>query len=184
MLLSRTHRHAVLASVVLVAIGAAVLGLVQPQRGQGGGDVGQLLVAGLRETPGCLGVDSARMQSGKSAIFAWFENAEAARRWYRHPTHVRMLRMTGTNPEQRTPLEHVPEGVPLMVIASLTMTDQPKIQGIPLPIEQISIELYAPLPGGAMVNGRLAPDAFKVEHMRSLSADGPYGADGEAVPSR
>ena len=37
---------------------------------------------GLRETPGCLGVEAARTQTGKNVIFAWFENKAAAMAWY------------------------------------------------------------------------------------------------------
>ena len=68
------------------------------------------------------------------------------------------------------PLAHVPDDQgPIMVIATITPSDTPEIEGFPVPISQISIELFAPLPGGAHVNGRLAPEAFEVEHMRDLT---------------
>jgi hypothetical protein len=37
-----------------------------------------------------------------------------------------------------------------------------------MPISQISIEMYTPLPGGAAVNGRLAPEGFNIPHFRNL----------------
>ena len=56
-----------------------------------------------------------------------------------------------------------------MVIASLTFSDRPQIDGIPIPISQISIEVYQAAPGGAYINGKLAPESFKVEHMKNLT---------------
>ena len=50
------------------------------------------LVSGLKETPGCLGVETARTQSGKNVIFAWFENREAVSQWYRSDMHRDVMR--------------------------------------------------------------------------------------------
>jgi hypothetical protein len=36
------------------------------------------LVAGLKATSGCLGVETAQSSSGKNVIFAWFEDKKAA----------------------------------------------------------------------------------------------------------
>jgi len=71
------------------------------------------------------------------------------------------------------PLAHVEEGVPLMVIAAITFSQRPEIQGVPMPISQISIEVFQAAPGGAYINGKLAPEAFKVEHMKNFSAPKP-----------
>lgn len=140
-----------------------------PQDG-GAAGMGQILINSLKTVDGCLGVDAGQMSSGKNSIFAWFEDAEAARRWYHHPTHRAMLAMAGGVVDNDSkPLAHVEEGVPLMVIASLTFSDRPQIEGIPIPISQISIEVYQAAPGGAYINGKLAPESFKVEHMRNLS---------------
>jgi heme-degrading monooxygenase HmoA len=125
------------------------------------------LVEGLKSVDGCLGVDLARTQSGKSMIFAWFKDAESARAWYNHPTHGRMLEMAGSDPAQGKPLEHVKDGTPVMVIASMTPAPAPQIEGLPIPISQISIELFTPLPGGASINGRLSPEGFPVEHHKA-----------------
>lgn len=131
-------------------------------------DFGRMLVQGLKETEGCLGVETAEFASGKIAIIAWFKDVEAAKRWYNHPMHQRMVWMVGGDPSAREPLQHVEDPkTPVMVIAALTMGGEQTIPG-PMPISQISIEMYTPLPGGAMVNGRLAPKEFPVPHFRSL----------------
>src|SRR5216110_2738753 len=49
------------------------------------------LVAGLKATPGCLGVETARTASGKQVIFAWFENKSAVLKWYYSDTHVALM---------------------------------------------------------------------------------------------
>jgi hypothetical protein len=166
------HRRKTL-SVCTLAAGLAIAGLAVAQQqgqragGQAGPDMGQRLVEGLRNTPGCLGVDAGQFMSGKNAIVAWFENKAAVQKWYYSETHMNMLGGVGANPAtmEHAPLAHVTvENMPIMVIASITFTDKPELEGVPMPISQISIELYAPLPGGASINGRLAPDSFKVEH--------------------
>jgi len=134
----------------------------------GPGGMGQLIVDSLKSVEGCLGVDAGQMSSGKNVIIGWFEDAEAARRWYRHPTHRAMMAMAGGAGEGK-PLAHVEEGVPLMVIAAITFSEKPEIQGVAMPISQISIEVYQAAPGGAYINGKLAPESFKVEHMKNLT---------------
>jgi hypothetical protein len=137
----------------------------EAQAGPPNGDLGKMLIEGLKSTPGCLGVETAQTSSKKSVIIAWFKDARAARKWYYHPTHERMVAMTGGDVTENKPLEHVADNVPVMVMASITFSDRPEIEGIPMPIKQIAIELYAPLPGGAAVGGRMAPDAFPIKHM-------------------
>ena len=51
---------------------------------------------------------------------------------------------------------------PILVIASLTYADKPQVEGVQVPVSQIAIELYAPLPGGLAVGGRFAPRTLKV----------------------
>ena len=140
----------------------------QPRPGAGGMDMGKMLIDGLKSVEGCLGAESARFSNGKVSIFGWFEDAEAARRWYYHPVHAQLLGMGGEDPTRPKPLAHVSDGVPLMIIATIRPTDQPKIPGVPLPVDQISIEIFTPAPGGAYINARLSPETFKVEHMRKI----------------
>jgi hypothetical protein len=66
----------------------------QPQ----GQDIGDMLIAGLQATEGCLQVETGQTQSGRNCIFAWFESKEAAMRWYYSETHQGAMRslMGGT----------------------------------------------------------------------------------------
>lgn len=122
------------------------------------------LVAGLKETPGCLGVETARTASGKNVIFAWFENREAVSRWYRSDMHRDVMRKYFPNAERRPPLENVPDDSgPLMVIASITFSDKPQFETTTnLAISQIAIEVYKPMTGGVYLGSRFAPDALQV----------------------
>ena len=135
---------------------------------QGGPNFGQMLVDGLRGTEGCVGVEVADMQySGMSTIIAWFENREAAERWYYSPTHRFMMQAVGSSPENHKPLQHVPNpDEPLMVMASIKPVAPGEASAIPgpMPISAISIEVYQPVPGGAAVGGRLLPAEIEVEH--------------------
>ena len=67
------------------------------------------------------------------------------------------------------PLENVPDDVgPILATASITMADSAPFAETSLPISQIAIELYKPLPGGLFLGGRFAPDGVKVDGMRSV----------------
>lgn len=154
---------------VMTAMGAGALGTGSASADQPQNDMGQRLAAGLKATEGCLGVDLAQWQSGKSTICAWFEDKEAARRWYYSDTHTGFMGAVGGDANDREPLEHVKTDGPIMVMATISFNGPPAIEGSKIPFSQISIELFEPLPGGAHVNGRLAPEKFKVEHMRDLS---------------
>src|SRR5262245_19485939 len=49
------------------------------------------LVKGLKETPGCLGVETARTSKGKNVIFAWFRDKKAVTKWYFSETHQKAM---------------------------------------------------------------------------------------------
>ncbi|MHC4992752.1 MAG: hypothetical protein ACYTGC_17410 [Planctomycetota bacterium] len=158
------------------AIGLA--GLAVAQRAQeaprdAAPDLGARLIEGLRATPGCLGVDAGNFMSGKNAIMAWFEDKDAVVRWYHSAAHQQAMRAAFGEEEvdahEHAPLRHVESGGPIMVIASITFTDEPRLEGVAMPISQIAIELYTPLPGGAHMNGRLAPATFRVKHMKEYT---------------
>ncbi|TVQ59289.1 MAG: hypothetical protein EA379_11315 [Phycisphaerales bacterium] len=156
-----------LGAVALRVDAAPAHAAVQP------GEMGQMLINAMLAVEGCLGAEAAQTQSGKSVIFGWFENKAAARRWYDSQMHQGVMRMAmpgvGQDPE-REPMAGVPDDVPLMAIASLTMSDMPRIEGVRLPISAISIELYTPLTGGVYINERFSPEGLKVEGMRALGA--------------
>lgn len=167
---ARTAVVAVAAATMLAGFTISMGAGQQPERPAGGPpDFAAALIKGLEGTEGCLGVDAGQFRSGKNTIVAWFENKEAVLRWYNHPTHRRMMMSVGADPAEGTPLEHVTDpDVPIMVMASISMGGKPVVPDSPMPFSQISIELFAPLPGGASVNGRLAPEAFAVPHHKAL----------------
>jgi hypothetical protein len=120
------------------------------------------LVGALKTTPGVLGVETARTQSGKQVIFAWFENKKAALTWYYSDTHRSLQKTFAPGSPARTPMAEIPDdGSPIMAIASLTLAGTPSAEN-PFPVSQIAIELYKPLPGGLAVGGRFAPSTMKV----------------------
>lgn len=124
------------------------------------------LVAGLRAVEGNLGVETARTQTGKNVIFAWFEDKAAVLRWYHSEIHRDVQNRFFPDRPPHTPLAHVPDDVgPVLAVAAITFADRPRFEGTPLPISQISIELYAPLPGGLALGGTFAPAGLKVPHM-------------------
>jgi hypothetical protein len=134
---------------------------------------GEALIKALKQIDGCLGVDAASWQSGKQSIVAWFENKDAVVDWYYSSVHQALIKnLVGDPDEAGEPLAHISDDEgPIMVLATLTLDRQSKGTGVRLPISQISIELFAPLPGGASVGGRLAPDAFRVPHMKSYDQE-------------
>jgi hypothetical protein len=148
----------VLAAVVFGPSIAA--GQAPPAQPPGGGFPD--LVAALKATPGVLGVETARTASGKQVIFAWFENKKAVLTWYYSDTHRSVQKMFAPGSPARTPLADVPDdGQPILTIASLTLSGAPNASN-PIPVSQIAIELYRPLPGGLAAGGRFAPSAMKV----------------------
>jgi hypothetical protein len=151
-------------AVVVFSPGALVL-LAQspPPQGPPGGFPD--LIGMLKATPGVLGVDAAQTMSGKQVIFAWFENKKAALNWYYSEGHQTLMKTfaSGSN-AGRKPMADVPDdGNPILAIASITLSKEPQVSGVQLPVSQIAIELYAPLPGGLAAGGRFAPSTVKVK---------------------
>ena len=147
--------------------------LVRAQSGPGGFPD---LVAGLKATAGCLGVETARTASGKQVIFAWFENKTAALAWYYSEMHQQALHQFFPAAPAHTPMTDIPDdGLPIMAIASLTMAANPAPDSR-LPVSQIAIELYRPLPGGIAVGGRFAPRTLQVPGLREPDAPANAGS--------
>jgi hypothetical protein len=123
------------------------------------------LIGMLKATPGVLGVDAAQTMSGKQVIFAWFENKKAALTWYYSEGHQKLIKTLASGGSSgRTPMADVPDdGSPILAIASITPSTQPQVSGVLLPVSQIAIELYAPLPGGLAAGGRFAPSSVTVK---------------------
>ena len=162
-----TFRHPLVAGIALAATmwsPALLIGHAQqaaPAQKQTGGFPD--LVAGLKATPGCLGVETARTTSGKAVIFAWFENKKAVLNWYNSDMHQGLLNQySGGHRRPGGPLAGVPDDGPVLAIASLTMPTLPADGDLRAATTQIAIELYAPLPGGLASGGRFAPSSVKV----------------------
>jgi hypothetical protein len=121
------------------------------------------LAGALKASPGCLGVETARTASGKSVIFAWFEDKKSALKWYYSDTHQEVMkRFLPDFKRDGKPLASVPDDSgPIMVVASITLTGQPTKEN-PLPFKQIAIEVYQPLGDGLNIGGRFAPEGMKV----------------------
>ncbi|MEQ8770888.1 MAG: hypothetical protein RIB60_10330 [Phycisphaerales bacterium] len=140
--------------------------------------MGQRLVAGLEAIEGCLGVETPEFSGGRQCIMAWFENKAAVERWYYSPTHQFMMRgAQGGVPGagESKPLAHVEdEDIPIMVMATINFSGKPATPG-PIPFSEISIELYTPLPGGAFIAKRLAPESLEIPHMKDFT---PQPEDG------
>ena len=121
------------------------------------------LVGALKASPGCLGVETARTASGKSVIFAWFEDKKSALKWYYSDTHQEVMkRFLPDFKREGKPLASVPDNSgPIMVVASITLTG-PQTKENPLPFKQIAIEVYQPLGEGLNIGGRFAPEGMKV----------------------
>ena len=120
------------------------------------------LVAAVKASPGCLGVETAKTDSGKSVIFAWFEDKKAALKWYNSETHQKLVKQFfPARAGNANPMAGVPDDSgPLMVIASVTPADKPAKDAPPF--KQIAIEIYQPVTGGLSLGGKFAPKEMKV----------------------
>ncbi len=128
------------------------------------------LVSALKPIQGCLGVETARTDSGKEVIFAWFADKDAVLRWYHSNVHRGLQDGFFPDLKRREPLDGLPDDVgPILAIASLTPGERSVFQETAMPISQISIELYTPLTGGLFLGGRFAPDSLKVSGMRDYT---------------
>lgn len=116
------------------------------------------LTAALKKSPGFLGMESAVTRSRKNVLFIWFKDKKAAVAWYNSDYHQKVMAKFFPKRVGGEPLKGVAEGTgPILAIASITLTDKPKVAGTKLPISQIAIELYTPLKGGLAVGGSFAP---------------------------
>lgn len=126
------------------------------------------LTKALRDSPGCLGVEAARLASGKNVIFAWFENKNAAVTWYNSQVHRGVMKKYFPESGVGRPMSDIPDDSgPILTIASITFAKEPEVAGTTLPISQIAIEHYAPLSGGIAYGGRFSPGGMKLAGAKS-----------------
>jgi hypothetical protein len=148
------------------AAGAAGQESAPPQKPADDGGEFPDLLAGLKATPGCLGVEAAQTMSGKNVIFAWFEDKKAVKAWFYSDMHVKAMDRYFPGQDHGKPMENVPDDVgPIMAIASITMADAPQFNETNLPVSQMAIELYTPITGGLFLGERFAPEGVKVKEM-------------------
>jgi hypothetical protein len=138
--------------------------------------VGDLLKA-LKESPGCIGIETAMTSSGKQVIFAWFKDKKAVTAWYRSRIHQELMGLMDAQPSRKAMAEVKDDDGPVLVITSITPSAKPKIEGFPMPISQISIELYKPLPGGAAINGTFAPKTVEIPGIKTYTIEPEKGAE-------
>jgi hypothetical protein len=141
------------------------------------------LVEAAQSSPGCLGVKLGRTENGTSVIFAWFESKRALVGWYKSDFHQWAMKTAFPNQTfDREPLPDVPENSgPILALVTLKLADAP-LQGSPIPIERIGIELYTPLPDGIAVGGRFAPQSVNVPGLREIDVKTAVGQRGKEVP--
>lgn len=169
-MVSRRARAAVV--LAMLAVGIRPLAAQEPPASSGGMPD---LVAGLRAVEGNLGVETAQTSSGKQVIFAWFEDKDAVLRWYYSDMHQGVQDRFFPDRPPHEPLTHVADDVgPILAIASITPTEAGEVAHVGMPVSQIAIELYAPLPGGLSLGGTFAPAALEVPHMIELGPTGGH----------
>jgi hypothetical protein len=169
---------ALILSCAMMLLGTLATGARADDKPAGNGKPGAAypdLVAGLKKTPGCLGVELARTVSGKQVIFAWFENRKAVLNWYRSEMHQQVMNDFFQNYVPRKPLKDVADDGPIMAVASITFGGKPRFKESTLPISQIAIELYKPITGGIFLGSRFAPESLKVPNM--IDASKAYGKE-------
>jgi hypothetical protein len=129
------------------------------------------MLKALKDSPECLGYETAFTSSGKQVIFAWFKDKKAVVTWYRGQLHKDMMGLMDAEPSRKALTELKEEDGPVLVVASITPSLTPKIDGVNLPISQIAIELYKPLPGGVAINGRFAPKGVEIPGLKVVTPE-------------
>lgn len=133
--------------------------------------MGRIMVQSLLEAPGNLGVETALTSSGQHVIFAWFEDREALLAWHEGPTHQRTMDHFFPRRPPHQPLEHIPDGAgPILTIASIKPVAEP-LPGMRIPVSEMSIEMYTPLPGGVRLNAGFTPGTVPIDGMQEIRLD-------------
>jgi len=177
--MTRRQRNPMIVGPLAAALSLAPLGssfAQEPLPGRPG--FAEHLIAAAKASPGCLGIETGRTDSGTRVIFAWFENKKALVEWYKSDFHQRAMRAAFPNQRfDREPLIRLPEDSgPILALVTLRPGDGPPTAAFPLPFKTIGIELYTPLPGGIAVGGRFSPEGVRIPGLRRVdlgTAAGP-----------
>lgn len=122
------------------------------------------LMDAVEHSPGCQGTVRAVTTNGRLVLFSWFENKQALLQWYHSQMHQGLLGQSPDSPHQE-PLSYLDENTgPILVITSITPIAGARLLFGELPLSQIAIELYAPLPGGHFIGNRFAPPPVQIPH--------------------
>lgn len=123
------------------------------------------LVAAMKSVQGCVGVETARTSTGKQVAFAWFVDKHALTRWYSTNLFRGVMKQI-FNGEQPADPATLKDGVPILMIASITLADKPDGQSVV--VSQMSVELYQPLSGGISVGGRFTPNSIELAGIKVI----------------
>lgn len=116
----------------------------------------------VQKSEGCIGVNSAWTTSGKACLFVWFQDRSSAITWYRSDAHLGVIRRYFPDFRPKTPLEHAPADLPLLIIASFTPKNNSPLSPEPFPFSQASIEYATPVFGGASFGGTFSPPGLEI----------------------
>lgn len=143
----------------LTTVAVATAALSSPAKAQGL----DFFVSAMKNAPGCLGLENAKVQGGRLALFAWFDSAASADAFIRGPICQGMRQMAKV-PDSAVVMSAPVKG-PVLVIASFTPAKDPKA---PLGLGQIAVERMVPVTGGFAYGGRFAPETVKVPGLISV----------------
>lgn len=120
-------------------------------------------VSAMKSAPGCLGLENAKVQGGRLALFGWFESAASADAFIQGPV-CQGMRQLAKIPETAV-VKPTPVKGPVLVIASFTPSKNPQE---PMGLAQLALERMTPVTGGFAYGGRFAPETVKVPGLISV----------------
>src|SRR5215468_11519605 len=85
-----------LAAAVAMTL-AAVVAWTWPSAAQAPPEGFPRVLAALRASPGCLGVETGQTASGRQVIFAWFDGKASLVDWYHSEAHQRAMKAVYPN---------------------------------------------------------------------------------------
>jgi hypothetical protein len=121
-------------------------------------------VTAMKDAPGCLGLENAKVMGGRLALFGWFDSAASADAFINGPICQGMRQMAKV-PDSAV-VKSTPVKGPVLVVVSFTPSKDPKA---PMGLGQIAVERMTPVTGGFAYGGRFAPDKVAVKGLISVA---------------